>query len=121
MFGCDHFASLYQHILASAERDSLRNIPPVSTRLNLILYFLIKRFFDLREDCKGKTERKEAGECLLQPKKCVCMLKGTYFFFAVFFVAFFTVFFTAFFFAGAFFTGITFTSFLLSFSLHHQK
>jgi hypothetical protein len=45
----------------------------------------------------GKTAKRKAEEFLLQPKKSVCVLKGSYFFFAVFFAAFF---------AGAFFAGI---------------
>ena len=52
-----------------------------------------QNWFLLRE----KTAKRKAEESLLQPKKCVCMLKETYFFFAVFFAAFF---------AGAFFAGI---------------
>jgi len=47
---------------------------------------------------RGKTAKRKAEESLLQPKKSVCVLKESYFFFAVFFAAFF--------FAGAFFTGI---------------
>jgi hypothetical protein len=46
---------------------------------------------------RGKTAKRKAEESLLQPKKSVCVLKETYFFFAVFFAAFF---------AGAFFAGI---------------
>jgi magnesium-transporting ATPase (P-type) len=46
---------------------------------------------------KGKTAKRKAEEFLLQPKKSVCVLKESYFFFAVFFAAFF---------AGAFFAGI---------------
>jgi len=46
---------------------------------------------------RGKTAKRKAEESLLQPKKSVCVLKETYFFFAVFFVAFF---------AGTFFADI---------------
>jgi hypothetical protein len=46
---------------------------------------------------RGKTAKRKAEESLLQPKKIVCVLTETYFFFAVFFAAFF---------AGAFFAAI---------------
>jgi hypothetical protein len=63
--------------------------------LQIYACFFPQNWFLLRGK---KTAKRKAEESLLQPKKmCVCMLKETYFFFAVFFAAFF---------AGAFFAGI---------------
>jgi hypothetical protein len=65
---------------------------------------------EFKKEKKGMPQKERLENLFSSPKKCVCTLKETYFFFfAVFFVAFFAVFFTAFFFAGAFFTGIIFS------------